>query len=213
MTGTNAPATATAFLVGVALLGLAVPGAAVQTDDAPSIDTVATNGTDGNLTLSIRGSNLTEVDVTGVPDGWEVVDHEDDFGVFADQLANESRVVWLWRIPVSVNLPVTFSVPEDPSYDLGVVPWSGTDQGEPVAVDRGLATPTATPGATATTAPPTAEGGDTGPGGDGGQATPTELRGVSGASETTTADGPGFGALGVLTAGVLAVVVTAFRRN
>jgi len=213
MTGNHTAIAITAVLVGVVIATLAASGAAVQTEDAPSIDAVETNGTDGNLTLSIRGSNLTEVDVTGVPDGWEVVDHEDDFGVFADQLANESRVVWLWRIPVSVNVSVTFSLPQDPSYDLGVVPWSGTDQGESVAVNRGLATPTATPGATATTAPPTAEGGDTGPGGDGGQATPTELRGVSGASETTTADGPGLGAVGVLLAAVLTGAVAAFRRN
>jgi len=204
-------------LVSVAGLGLtfAVPAGATQSSgDGPAVQNVTVNRTAGNLTVSVRATNVTEVDVTGVPDSWSVAAHDDDYGAYATQL-DEDRVFWFWRVPVAVNVSVTFSTPGDPGRpaDLAVVTYDGTDRGQAVAVfpDASAATRTltatataVTPTATATTAPtdtpvPAAEG------------TPTPTPGDA-TADTTDGDGPGFGVVTGLLAFVFVALVARRRR-
>lgn len=127
------------LIVGVLVLagiqaGLA-PAVAQTADQSPEVD-VTTDTADGNLTLSIRGANITEIDVTNVPDDWSVVTRRDDFGTYRNQLESRDRMVWLWSGTVSANVSVTFALPEDTdlAYDVSVVPYSGTTRGESVNV-------------------------------------------------------------------------------
>jgi len=205
-------------------LAFAAPGAATQSMEAvqsmgaaqssgagPAVETVTTNRTGGNLTVSVRATNVTEVDVTGVPDGWSVAAHDDDYGAYAAQL-DEDRVFWFWRVPVAVNVSVTFETPANAGRpaDLAVVPYDGTERGQAVAVFPEAATPTPTrtatedsePGQTVTASP---------------VATPTETPASGDAPSrettgTTDGTGPGFGGGSVLVALVL-VVLVARRRD
>jgi hypothetical protein len=195
-------------------LALTAPGAAAQSSgDDPAVQNVTTNRTDGNLTVSVRATNVTEVDVAGVPDGWSVATHDDDYGAYATQL-DEDRVLWFWRVPVAVDVSVTFSLPADAGRpaDLAVVPYDGTDRGQAVAVfpDAVTATPTrthsppVTPTATTTSTPTDAPA----PGND---ATPAPTPG-SAATDTTDGSGPGLGVGSALAALALAVLAV-WRRE
>lgn len=208
---TNRPGGATvlavATVLGLVTAGLAGPAAAVgpaavepgavagdatgADADGHSVTNVTVTVTDGNLTMNITAANVTEVDVTGVPEAWSVADYRDDFGTFRSQVDENHRVVWLWPAPVAVNVSVTFVVDAPDAWrsaDLEVVPYAGTDRGDPVTPG----TP-ATPGATDTPEP---------------TSTPT----ATAMTAVTDGSGPGFGVLAAL-AGIGAILVALRRRR
>jgi hypothetical protein len=217
----------TVVVVGLVLLSVAaltaaaVPGAATQPErvaqssgDGPAVRNVTTNRTGGNLTVSVYATNVTEVDVTGIPEDWSVATHDDDYGAYAAQL-DEDRVFWFWRVPVAVNVSVTFETPAnaEPTADLAVVPYDGTDRGQAVAVfpEANAATPTSTP----TSAPgtPTATG-TAGPSESTDAATPVvdaTPTPTPGEATETDATGAGFGAVAVLVA-LSALLVARWRQ-
>lgn len=212
---------ALAVVLCVAVVAFTVPGGAIQTaQTGPTIENATTTQSSGNLTITITATNVTEIDVTAVPDGWSVVAHDDDFGAYIDQLENESRVVWLWRVPGSATVSVTFAVPDpDPStHEVHVVPYDGTDRGPAVSVSGGTETPASSVTPTATTPTETVA--------DVGSQTPerTTETGTDpltddpvadatdrAISTATAADGPGFGPLAAAVATALALAVSAIR--
>jgi hypothetical protein len=203
-------------LAGAVVAGVA-PAAATQQAQGPTVTDVTTTRANGTLTVTVRATNVTEVDVTGIPESWSVASHADNYGVYANQLDDESRVLWLWRIPVAVNVSVTFSASggaPEPAPDLAVVPYDGTDRGQSVAVfpDVDAVTPTSTPTVTSTSTPVTATPGDAPtatpvPAEDG---TPTSMSGDV-ATDTTDGSGAGPGIPGTLVA-LATVVLVVWRR-
>lgn len=214
--------TARALLVAlVALAGAgAVPATGVgpvtatQQAEGPTVTDVTTTRANGTLTVAVTATNVTEVDVTGVPDDWSVVSHADNYGSYADQLDAEDRLLWLWTVPVRANVSVTFTAAAgapEPDPGVEVVPYDGTDRGQAVAVfpDATTATRTtttvrtATPTATETNAPTDTPA----PAGD---ETPTST--VTETTEPTAESGPGLGIGSALVALVLAALAVRHRE-
>jgi len=193
MTGTHldtdrlwARLTVAALAVAVCLAAFGAPVSS-QTSEAKPTITNATGGTampGENVTVTLNSSNATEIDVTGVPDGWTVLTHRDDFGAYVDQRENRSRLLWLWSWTVSANVSVTFQIPADAdpgTYELQVVPYAGKTRGEPrnVSVTVAGAQSTPTPAGTEQPAP---------------DRTTTESEG----GQSAGSSGPGFGLLSTL---------------
>jgi hypothetical protein len=212
-------------LLAVPVVGSA-PGGATQQAADPTVENVTTTVEGGNLTLRVRATDVTEIDVRDVPAAWSVRAHSDDGGVYGDRTDGERVVRWFWAAPFDVTVSVTFALTGErvgTPPALVVVPYAGTIEGNRTEVTPVLSTPTPTataaptPTVTATTAPTptptgtaatattptsTVDGGST-------VVEATTTRPVPGEGkrpttrESTDASGPGFGPVALLTAAVL----------
>jgi len=211
-------------LVALVVLAFASVGAVAATagpvaaqETGPTVTDVTTTRSNGTLTVSVTATNVTEIDVTGVPDSWSVTTHADNYGAYGDQLDAEDRVLWLWTVPVRANVSVTFAAAKGepaPAPGLEVVPYDGTDRGQAVPVFPDATAATPTPTATGTEPGPTqtASSTDTPD-----PATPTRTprteSGDSTTTGTTDGNGPGFGVTGAFAALVLVLAALVARRR
>lgn len=184
----------------LALVALAVCGATTVGAtsnhlgiEAEASDAEAGGTTTVTITFSNNGDERTGaiVDVTSMPDGWEIQNHSDDGGSWND---DESK--WLFQgvqAGSSVEPSVTLSIPEDASGDHEIeVQGSTTDSDV---------------SATATVSLGSEDDGDSGDGEDGDDSDEDDS-----GDEGTSAGGPGFGVAAALAA-LLAATLLVLRRR
>lgn len=181
--------------VTLALIALVIGGAATVGAtsnhlgiEAEASDAEAGGTTTVTITFSNNGDERTGaiVDVTSMPDGWEIQNHTDDGGSWND---GESK--WLFQgvqAGSSVEPSVTLSIPDDASGDHEIEVQGSTTDTDVSAT------------ATVSLESEDDESGD--------ESDDEE----DGDDEGTSASGPGFGIAAAL-AGLLAVALLAHRRE
>lgn len=122
---------ATAVLVASVSM-VAVAPAAAQSDGGLSVDAEAGDANAGEtVTISFSVENTGDdtgvvLNITEIPDGWEIQSHENDNGTWN---SNENKWIWL-TVPggETVEPSVTMSVPDDAADEYTVGATASTSQ-------------------------------------------------------------------------------------